>query len=302
MLYDRSYMKKPFSGGLRSSVDKLLILFITTFVLQIVFELFTNSGLGSGLHYEYIGFSNHFFDSGLVWSVFTYPLLHDGPLVLLANLLGLHFIGRSVESELGNANFHWLCFISLISGAMLWIVFHYTDYPSSFLSGSTSIVLSLLTYFCFTYPDRPITFLLLFVIPVTLKPKFILMGLLGLELFGFVFWELRDNSQGANFSAHLGGMLAGAFVYWFLISGKLFPSFVFSTKTPKPINPIKKTSFFTNKSGSPKPSYSVDFSNQHSLQSEVDRILDKINEKGFGTLTQAEKNTLDKAKGLLKKH
>jgi hypothetical protein len=128
------------------------------------------------------------------------------------------------------------------------------------------------------------------------------MGLLGLELFGFVFWELRDNSQGANFSAHLGGMLAGAFVFWFLTSGKLFPSFVFSTKTPKPINPIKKPSFFTNKSGSSKPAYSVDFSNQHSLQAEVDRILDKINEKGFGALTQAEKNTLDKAKGLLNKH
>ena len=50
------------------------------------------------------------------------------------------------------------------------------------------------------------------------------------------------------------------------------------------------------------PSYAVDFSNQHSLQAEVDRILDKINENGFGSLTQDEKNTLDKAKGLLNRH
>jgi hypothetical protein len=46
----------------------------------------------------------------------------------------------------------------------------------------------------------------------------------------------------------------------------------------------------------------VDLSNQQSLQAEVDRILDKINEKGFGALSQDEKNTLDKAKGLLNKH
>jgi hypothetical protein len=36
------------------------------------------------------------------------------------------------------------------------------------------------------------------------------------------------------------------------------------------------------------------------MQAEVDRILDKINEQGFGSLTDNEKQTLEKAKGLLK--
>jgi hypothetical protein len=35
------------------------------------------------------------------------------------------------------------------------------------------------------------------------------------------------------------------------------------------------------------------------MQTEVDRILDKINESGFGSLTVEEKLTLEKAKGLL---
>ena len=34
---------------------------------------------------------------------------------------------------------------------------------------------------------------------------------------------------------------------------------------------------------------------------EVDRILDKINEKGFGALTQQEKRTLDEAKDVLRR-
>ena len=50
------------------------------------------------------------------------------------------------------------------------------------------------------------------------------------------------------------------------------------------------------------PNYAVDFSDQQDLQGEVDRILDKINENGFGALTQEEKNILEKAKGLLNRH
>ena len=36
------------------------------------------------------------------------------------------------------------------------------------------------------------------------------------------------------------------------------------------------------------------------MQVEVDRILDKINDQGFGALSEKEKHTLEKAKGLLK--
>ncbi len=128
------------------------------------------------------------------------------------------------------------------------------------------------------------------------------MGVLGLELFGFLFWELRGSAGGATYSSHLGGMLAGAFVYWFILSGRVFPSFVFTTKKPKASSFGKKPSFFFTKTKAAKPSYSVDLSDHQVLQAEVDRILDKINEKGFGALSQKEKNTLDKAKGLLNKH
>ena len=294
-------MRKPFSGGLRSSIDKLLIILIVCFVAQALYELFSGDGSGRGTHFELFAFSSRFFESGFIWTMFTFPLLHNGPIVLIMNLIGIHFIGRTVERDLGTRNFYWLCAMSVISGALLWIIFHFQD-PQQFLSGSTCIVISLLTFFCFSYPERPITLLLFFVLPVTLKPKFILMGLLGLELFGFVFWELPDKSSGVNCSSHLGGMLAGAFVYWFILSGRDFPSFVFSTMKPRSTSFKKKPDFFPTKTNSLNPSYSVDLSNQQSLQAEVDRILDKINEKGFGALSQDEKNTLDKAKGLLNKH
>ena len=300
MLYDRSYMKKPFAGGLRSSIDKLIVVLIGCFLVQVVYALFSGASLDQGLHVEWFCFSSHFIDRGFVWTIATFPFFHSGPLLLIVNLLGLHFIGRSVESELGMRNFYWLCALSVLFGALLWLAFHYSD-QSTYLSGSTCVVLSLLTFFCFSHPDRPITFLLLFVLPVTLKPKYILMGVLGLELFGFLFWELPGSTGGATNSSHLGGMLAGAFVYWFILSGRVFPSFVFTTKKAQTTSFGKKPGFFTSKTKAGKPSYSVDLSDQQSLQAEVDRILDKINEKGFGALSQKEKNTLDKAKGLLNK-
>ena len=47
--------------------------------------------------------------------------------------------------------------------------------------------------------------------------------------------------------------------------------------------------------------FTVDIANQEKLQKAVDEILDKINERGFGSLTAKEKKILDKAKGLLRK-
>ena len=115
------------------------------------------------------------------------------------------------------------------------LTFHYSDQSNFYLSGSTCVVLSLLTFFCFSNPDRPITLLLLFVLPVTLKPKYILMGVLGLELFGFLFWELRGLPGGATYSSHLGGMLAGAFVYWFILSGRVFQVLFLPQRSLKPL-------------------------------------------------------------------
>ena len=276
MLYDRSYMKKPFSNGFHSSTDKLIIVLITCFVLQVVFELFTGLAHGNGPHFRLLGFSTLFFEHGHLWTLFTFPLLHQGPLHLIMILLGLHFIGRPIELELGRKNFHWLGFLSLISGAFFWICFHSSDSPASTLSGASCFVLSSLTFFCFSNSEKPITFLLFFILPVTLKPKFLLIGILCLLLFGFVFSELRNESNQASYSSHLGAMLAGAFVYWFILSGRTFPSFVLGSSIRKNAVSSNKPSFFEKKSG--------------------------LNEKGFGALSQDEKITLDKAKGLLNKH
>jgi hypothetical protein len=46
-------------------------------------------------------------------------------------------------------------------------------------------------------------------------------------------------------------------------------------------------------------SYKVNRGKRDDLQIEVDRILDKINISGFGSLSASEKQTLDRAKDIL---
>jgi hypothetical protein len=54
--------------------------------------------------------------------------------------------------------------------------------------------------------------------------------------------------------------------------------------------PLQPTGYTVNTHGS-----------KDHLQKEVDRILDKINDHGFGSLTMEEKRTLDQAKDVLKR-
>ena len=288
MLSDRKYMNRPFRDSFsKSHTDLIIIFLIIVFIINSVLEF---TSLGSKL-LHFFALSNISFSTFFVWTPFTYSFFHDGPFHLIFNLLGIHFISRQVETDIGPNNFRWLVGICVISGAFFWL---FTNPGNGILVGASALVVGSLTYFCLSRPNQPITFLLFFLLPITLKPKVILFFVILLEIYGFIFAELRQSGDIAH-SAHLGGMLGSFLTFLFLTQRKDFPVVSFSFRT-SPNN---------NKVSSPGPKvtpkgYKVDISNQ-SLQHEIDKILDKINEQGFGSLTQNEKNLLDKAKSLLRK-
>lgn len=293
MLYERLYMRKSQFDNSRSFVDKFIIILISIFILQSFVELFSSTYVR--LIYQLFAFSTESLFSLLLWTPITYVFFHDGPIHLIMNLLGLYFIGRSVENLIGSVNFYYLCILGSVFGSLNWLFFNSLG---SSLIGSSAIVMACLTYFCLKKPDDEITLLLFFVLPCRLKPRWILLGVLSIEVYGFIFSELSQ-STGIAHSAHLGGMIGGSFVFLYLQSGKEFPHFTFikSPKSSKTKN-FKPSIKFSNKKVS-KVNYKVNISNPVDLQREVDRILDKINDKGFGSLTQEEKLTLEKAKGFL---
>ena len=115
---------------------------------------------------NYFSLSIDSLSNGYLWTLISYAFLHDSPLHLIGNLLGLHFIGRNVEILIGSQNFSWLCVLSAIAGGIIWIPFNNQPliidgrmiYPA--LLGASAIVMACLTYFCLLRPNQEISILL----------------------------------------------------------------------------------------------------------------------------------------------
>jgi membrane associated rhomboid family serine protease len=269
----------------------LLVLLIASFVLQTIVEAVGDID-AKETFFSWTAFTPDGFLSGKLWTLVTYACLHEGPWHLVLNLLAIFFMGRALEDDLGPKMMTWLTLAGAASGALLWFVF---NIDGGGLVGASAIAMAFVTTFCLRRPEQPVTLLLFFVIPCTLKPKWILWSLLGIETYGFLFSEL-NGSSGVAHSAHLGGMLAGLFFFGYVRSGGIS-----SGKRPRLQKPSwLKVSKQSGKPGAPA-GYSVNLDDREMVEQEVDRILDKINEKGFGSLTEDEKRTLDKAKSLLGK-
>ncbi len=161
--------------------------------------------------------------------------------------------------------------------------------------GASAGVAGLFVVFACFYPNQPVTFLLFFILPVTLKPKYVAIAFLLIELAGCIFYEVMGVTSPFGFahSAHLGGMAAGWIYYRYLHEA--------SWRLPARSSDIELPKWMKRAAKAPAPAaYSVNVGNNPGeLRAEVDRILDKINSSGFGALTAEEKRRLDEAKDLL---
>ena len=232
--------------------------------------------------------------SGKVWTLLTYSFLHSPSNLLhvIANLLGLYFLGRELLPVVGSKRFLWFYGAAAASGGLLWLAANWTT--GGVVWGASAAVYGLLTIFACFYPNRQVTFLLFFVVPVTVKPKYVAYVLLGLDLCGFLFYEIMGAASPFGFahSAHLGGMLAGWVYYRYIHEGKWSFGRAASFEMPKWARKRETAS-------ASAPKYKVNLTDRSDLRAEVDRILDKINSQGFGSLTDQEKRVLDSAKDLL---
>ena len=297
MLYDRSYMRPretPSIDRVRA-VTILLIVTIGIFVLQQVVNVsFPNAG-GQTFLTDWIRLNSENFKELKVWTVVTYSFLHDPNSIwhILGNMLGLFFIGRIIEPLLGKQQFLVLYFSGAIIGGLSYIFIHLNDTVS--VVGASAAVSALLAFFCMRFPERPITLLLFFIIPITVKPKWLFWCFLGISTYLLLTSEILGTNSVAH-SAHLGGFLTGVVYYRYIYSRQ--GSFGSASGKPR----IELPNWFKKrKKTESQISYQVNrpTKTRDELQKEVDRILDKINTSGFSSLDDTEKKTLDKAKELL---
>ena len=301
MLYDRPYMRQAPEPAAKqtSAVTILLIVTICIFVLQQVLNVSfpAPGGRENPFLSTWFAFNAENFKSLKVWTVVSYAFLHSTATIMhiVGNMLGLFFIGRIVEPIIGKQQFLILYFSGAIVGALTYLAFHLNG--NNTVVGASAAVFAVTIFFCMRYPERPITLLLFFIIPVTVKPKWLFWGLLAFSVYSLLFTELPGKAHVAH-SAHLGGFLVGVLYFRYIYSKQS----AFGSAASSPSIEVPEW-FKRRKKTAAQTSYSVNrpVTTTKDLQKEVDRILDKINTSGFGSLDDAEKATLDRAKDILSK-
>lgn len=293
MLYDRDYMRgRPKSGGdsffKNMGVTKwLLSINVAVYILQLFLQNFG----GSDILVRYFALSFDSLEHFKIWTLLTYSFLHAGIFHLGVNMLVLYLTGTQIEERIGGKKTLLIYFASVLGGALLFMAASVLT-QKGFLLGASAGVIGLLSAFLVMMENRVMRFLFFFVIPLNLRPRPILIFMLCIELFGFLFFEIAPHSGGSEigYSAHLGGILSGVLTALALegkLSGFSLPKFGLR-KTKRKLEPADSHFF------------KVDIVDEQALRAEVNRILDKINQSGFSSLSDGEKRTLQIAKEKLK--
>jgi membrane associated rhomboid family serine protease len=289
MLQDRPYMRDSYTRRRTSALTWLLSAVAASFVVQMIFA----RSLPIGLEWN-LGLSPMGIRAGHVWTLVTYGFLHstDYLLQVFAYLLVIYFAGREVLPILGGRRFLALYAAALASGGALWLAVHWR-HPEVLMGASAGVSALVILYACF-YPNRETTFLLFFFLPVTLKPKYIAFALVAVDLCGCVFYEILGATSPlyAAHSAHLGGMAAAWIYYRYLHDAR----WSLARARPEIELPRWMKQRKAARAPAPAPAFSVNVGDRGHLRAEVDRILDKINSDGLGSLSADEKRILDEAR------
>lgn len=298
-IYNRSYMRDdPYRNEEPKpwALKGILISLVAVFLLQNIFRHW----LGLDFIESHFSLNLIRLSEGWLHILLTYGFLHASeaalPWHLLFNGLMLYWFGREIESRLGSERLLECFLLCILVGGIIWSCLHLLTQQSVSVIGASAGVFGILYLFCRFRWDTTMEFLF---IPLRFTGQQLFWVIFGFQVFFLLFGELpgaRGNSS-AN-SAHLGGIL-GAIIYehWLLQRTTLLSLFRKPRRvTVQPPKWEKRAAAVKSKTGQ---KFTVNTADRGNLRQEVDRILDKINDKGFGALSEEEKKVLDQAKDLL---
>src|SRR5882672_4115677 len=288
MLADRHYMRRPSFSG-RSATVTILIINVVAFVLQILHYGYPPVPRGN----DYLALSVEGLRHGYVWQLLTFQFMHGNFIHLLLNCWAIFVFGREVEDALGRRSFFTLYFSSGVIGGLLQALAGVLlgGHFAGTVVGASAGVFGLIAAFAVLYPERPLMMLLFFIIPISMRAKFLLL-ISGLAaLFGIAF-----PSDNIAHAAHLGGMLCGIiFVRYAIHWHWRWPRLRRTTRPPlrRLVRvPSQKSVFW----GQTKDDMPQDLPPAEFLSKEVDPILDKISAHGIQSLTDRERRILEAAR------
>lgn len=217
---------------------------------------------GEGSYFYLFGLSvPEVFRHFRIYQLVTYLFVHGNTLHLIFNMFILYIFGRELEIYWGTRRFLRYYFVCGIGAGVISIPFMWgLGMP---LVGASGALFGLLIAYGMLFPERVVTILLFFFIPLRMRARQMVLIFIGLEM---LFLLGRSGGGGIAHFAHLGGALVG-FVY---------------LKGPHWLRGLKRGKV------SPEP--------RISYREELDRILDKLAREGWGGLSDGEKEFLHDAR------
>ncbi len=251
---------------------------------------------------DYLALSWYGLTHGYVWQLITFQFLHGGLLHLLFNCWAIYIFGREVEEALGVKKFLTLYFTSGVIGGLfqalaggLAVRFGTTTWIMHFAAptvGASAGAFGLLAAFATMFPERRLMLLLFFVLPVSMRAKFLLLFSGLLALFGLLFpaGNMAD-------AAHLGGMLTGILFVRYALHWEWHWPRLRRSNRQVPLRLVKVGSGGSGMWTRSKPGRADDdLPPDEFLSKEVDPILDKISAHGIQSLTDRERRILELAR------
>ena len=298
MISDRYYMRAEDPAKGLGPLLWLLGAIVAGFIVQCSIDAFAPGSAERWLALTPAGIAQ-----GKLWTLVTYSFLHDPKnlLHLIANVLGILFVGRLLLPVLGTRHFLWSYFAAVIAGGLLWLAVNFFRAAPPPLIGASAGAYGLLALFCCRFAYERMTVLLFFIIPFTVVPRYLLMVVGGIEALFFLFAELFPVGAPSQFahSAHIAGIIAGIIAYRAIRNA---PPPSEDDEIDRPRRSIELPGWMKKTSTDAASStFKVNLTAREDLKAEVDRILDKINTSGFASLTAEEKRTLDEARNLMTK-
>jgi membrane associated rhomboid family serine protease len=273
-----------FSGPLRDLVARFGSVIQFIIVLNVVIFFFQLIGNAVKLPYleQYLALSGDGLRHGFVWQPLTYMFLHYDIWHILVNMLFLWFFGKEVEYFIGPKHITRLYLGAGLAGAALWLLFNFNS--AATVLGASAAVLGCVIAFATLFPDREVTLLVFFVLPVTLRARYLALIAIALDIVPL----LQGAGTNVAHLAHLGGAAFGYFYIKQLGYGT----------TPRWLLRLQSVTARLKPRPRPTPR---NMSSEEFIREQIDPILDKIAREGMQSLTRRERKILESAKDLMQK-
>lgn len=232
-----------------------------------------------------------------LWTPLTYQFVHANLWHLLGNMLGLFFLGRMLLDMVGPRLVVRIYLLGGLAGGGLQLVYNAIFGPDALIIGASASVLAIVIAVCTLVPYQRIQLLLFFVIPISLTLKQVALVIIATNVLTLLFRFSAPGGDGIAVMAHFGGILFG----WAFIRLGFHESSPAPARTRERSSVKERFGIRIIRESDPEAGEKSPRKKEPFVTSDVDAILDKINELGFQSLTEEERLTLEKSSRKLSK-